>query len=160
MKTKRTLVVVAGDGRDGVEVAVVAAVVVKVACGVMTTAMKRECGDGGWRLSRSVVVVRRLLARDGRGGVDGSEMVGRGDGSHGGGKEGVVESGARRLLEEEADDGGWSRCVETSEFLLTTSKYQRDDVIDFGDDVTVADTEKPIEDYAGSRRHDLYGTTS
>ncbi|GJU70971.1 hypothetical protein Tco_1262376 [Tanacetum coccineum] len=83
---KHTLVVVAGDGGDGVEVAVVAAVVVKVAY---------------------VVVVRRLLARDGRGGVDGSEMVGRGDGSHGGGKEGGVESGARRLLEEEADGGDW-----------------------------------------------------
>ncbi|GKD59111.1 hypothetical protein Tco_1296620 [Tanacetum coccineum] len=59
----------------------------------------------GWLLC--VVVVRRLLARDGRGGVDGSEMVGRRDGSHGDGKEGVVESGGRRLLEEEANDGGW-----------------------------------------------------
>ncbi|GKB10649.1 MAK10-like protein, partial [Tanacetum coccineum] len=42
------------------------------------------------------------------------------------------------------------QCVETSsEFLLTTSKYQRDDVTDFGDDVTVADTKKDIEDSTG-----------
>ncbi|GJZ78355.1 hypothetical protein Tco_0643027 [Tanacetum coccineum] len=49
----------------------------------------------GWLLCRIVVV------------VDGSEMVGRGDGSHGGSKGGGVKSGARRLLEKEADGGGW-----------------------------------------------------
>ncbi|GJR00975.1 hypothetical protein Tco_0090345 [Tanacetum coccineum] len=62
--TKHTLVVVAGDGGDGVEVAVVAAV---VWCGAAAT--RNDCGDGG--------------AAEPHRGVVGmvQEMGGRGDGS-------------------------------------------------------------------------------
>ncbi|GKE15927.1 hypothetical protein Tco_1423504 [Tanacetum coccineum] len=78
-----------GDGGDGVDNdgGVVAA------GGVRMEWRWYCCGD-----DEMMVVVVVLVA---------VVMVGRGDGSLGGGKEGGVESGVRRLLEGEADDGCW-----------------------------------------------------
>ncbi|GJY97206.1 hypothetical protein Tco_0514116 [Tanacetum coccineum] len=42
------------------------------------------------------------------------------------------------------------QCVETaSQFLLTPSKLEGDDVMIFCDDVTVADLKRPMEDSVG-----------
>ncbi|GKC71994.1 hypothetical protein Tco_1117877, partial [Tanacetum coccineum] len=48
-------------------------------------------------------------------------------------------------------DGAWNlQCVETaSQFLLTLSKLEGNDVMIFSDAVTVVDLKKPIEDSAG-----------